>query len=135
MKSPVAALVGVIAGFAIGGVCMYNWPEPLQGVPTVRAAFQPSEQRTPRFEAKPSEFQEILKREDDYAADIILAALVKLEAGDIDTAKRRLIGAIKLYHLTWHDNGGDSNVLGWIEKYAAQYPDLAAPITTTKTNR
>lgn len=113
---------------------MYNQHKLLKEVHSVRGAFQATDDKTD-FGMKPPEFQDRLRREDDYAADIALAALVKLETGDTDAAKRRLIGAIKLYYLRWHNHGGDSNVLSWIEKYAAQYPDLGAAISNTNTNR
>jgi|ERR1051326_8525597 hypothetical protein len=135
MKSPVAALLGVVAGLAIGGVCIYHQHTLLKKVYSVRGAFQDTDEHLADFGVKPPEFQDTLKREDDYAANMFLAALVKLEAGDTDTAKSRLIGAINLYYIRWHNNGGDSNVLSGIEKYAAQYPDLAAAISNTKTNK
>jgi hypothetical protein len=114
---------------------MYHQHKLLKKVYSVRAAFQDPDEHVSDFGMNPQEFQDTLKQEDDYAADMFLAALVKLEAGDTNTAKSRLIGAINLYYITWHDNGGDSNVLAWIEKYAAQYPDLAAGISNTKTNK
>ena len=114
---------------------MYHQHKLLKKVHSVRGAFQGPDEHAADFGMKPPEFQDTLKREDDYAADMFLAALVKLEAGDTNTAKSRLIGAINLYYIRWHNNGGDSNVLRWIEKYAAQYPDLGAAILKTNTNK
>ena len=114
---------------------MYQQHELFKKVCSVRGAFQHPGEHVADFGMKPSELQDTLKREDDYAADMFLAALVKLDAGDTNTAKSRLIGAINLYYIRWHNDGGDSNVLGWIQKYAAQYPDLAAAISNAKTNK
>lgn len=114
---------------------MYHQHKLHKNVYSMRGAFRDPDEHVPDFEMKPREFQDTLKREDDYAANVFLASLVKLEAGDTNTAKSRLIGAINLYYIRWHNHGGDSNVLRWIENYAAQYPDLAAAISNTKTNK
>jgi hypothetical protein len=53
-----------------------------------------------------------------FAAGIALVAYEKLEAGDTDTAKRRLATTISIYYRT-HRLDGSPKLLALIETYAA----------------
>src|SRR5204862_6086041 len=57
-----------------------------------------------------AEYFAAMKRQDEMAAVIALAALAGLERGDIQKAKWRLETAISIYY-RGHSHDGDSNVL------------------------
>ena len=78
--------------------------------------------------ARLPEFWDATQRQDEYAAAMALAALVKLEEGDTNKARERLAGTIGIYYHTWRDNGADTNVIRNIEKYAGKYPLLSNAI-------
>lgn len=64
------------------------------------------------------EYLEAMKRQDEMAAVIALAALVKLDEGDLEKAKWRLRTMVSIYY-RGHKLDGDSNVLRHITAYAA----------------
>jgi len=68
-----------------------------------------------------------MKRQDEMAAVVALAALVKLDGGDIEKAKSRLHTAISIYY-RGHRDDGDSNVLRHITAFAATNAALSNAI-------
>jgi len=70
------------------------------------------------FGAHQQEYFDAMKRQDEMAAVIALAGLVKLDQGDLEKAKWRLRTAVSIYY-RGHNHDGDSNVLRHITTYAA----------------
>jgi len=74
-----------------------------------------------------AEYFEAMKRQDEFAATMALAALVKLDRGDIEKAKSRLEKTISIYY-RGHRDDGDSNVLRHIVTFAATNSALSNAI-------
>ena len=74
-----------------------------------------------------AEYFDTMKRQDEMAAVIALAALVKLDQGDIEKAKWRLETAISIYY-RGHSHDGNSNLLRHITTYASTNAALSNAI-------
>ena len=93
----------------------------------VRENFRMTDAEMADFAAHRQEYFDAMKREDEMAAVIALAALVKLDAGDIEKAKSRLQTAVSIYY-RGHRDDGDSNVLRHITEFAATNAALSNAI-------
>jgi hypothetical protein len=69
------------------------------------------------FGSRIPEIEEAVARQDEFVAAMALAAYVKLEQGDMDSAKQRLAGTISIYY-RGHRHDGNTDLLGNIERYA-----------------
>jgi recombinational DNA repair ATPase RecF len=84
----------------------------------VRDAFGLTDKQMAEMGEQLPQMREQMMRQDEFAAAIALAAFTKLEQGDIERAKWRLVTTISIYY-RGHKHDGDSNLLARIERYAA----------------
>jgi len=93
----------------------------------VRDNFHMTDAEMADFAEHHQEYFDAMKRQDEMAAVIALAALVKLDGGDIEKAKSRLQTAISIYY-RGHRDDRDSNVLRHITAFAATNAALSNAI-------
>jgi hypothetical protein len=93
----------------------------------VRDNFHMTDAEMADFGEHQAEYLNALKRQDEMAAVIALGALVKIEQGDIATARSRLEKTISIYY-RGHRDDGDSNVLRHITTFAATNAALSNTI-------
>jgi hypothetical protein len=133
MKRIIPILVGILLGLGFGWYFGYTRPvaqnqrKLLKEYQTVRDAFHATDEEMADFGGRLPEFWDMAKRQDEMAAVIALAALVKLEQGDIEKAKWRLQTEISTYY-RGHRHDGDSNVLLHITRFAATNAALSNAI-------
>jgi hypothetical protein len=130
-------LLGLSAGWWFGYTrpIARNQRQLLQEYQRVGDAFHATDGEMAGFGLRLPEIRDSIQRQDEFAAAMALAALVKLEERDTNKARERLVGVIAIYYNTWHNNGVDTNVVNHIEKYAARYRDLAAAISTNRNTK
>jgi hypothetical protein len=133
MKRIIPPLVCLFIGFGAGWYFGYTRPaarnqrELIRQYQYVRDNFHMTDAQMVDFGAHQQEYFAAIKREDEMAALIALAALAKLDQGDLDMAKGRLQTAISIYY-RGHSFDGDSNLLRHITDYAATNAPLSNAI-------
>ena len=127
-------LLGLSAGWWFGYTrpAVKNQQKLLQEYKNIRDAFHATDREMRDYGFRLPEMWDSMQRQDEFAAGMALAALVKIEEGDTNKAKERLAGVIGIYYHTWHNNAANTNVINHIEKYAAKYLYLAAAISTNR---
>ena len=133
MRRVVIPLVCLLAGISVGWFLGYRRPvaknqrELLRQYQIVRDNFHMSDADMADFGAHQQEYFAQMKRQDEMAAVIAFAALVKLDEGDLEKAKWRLQTEISIYYRS-HNRDGNSNVLRHITTYAATNAALSNAI-------
>jgi hypothetical protein len=133
--------LGLLVGVSVGWVFGHTRPELsdqrklLAEYQRLRDAFGLTDEEMSRIGALLPTLQTQMQRQDEYAAAMALAAFHRLEEGDTNKAKEVLAATIGTYYHTWRDDGGDTNVISRIEKYAAKYQVLASAISTNRNTK
>ena len=133
MKRIIAFSVCVLLGVGIGWYFGFTRPATrnqrklLSEYQFVRDNFHMTDKEMADFGEHRAEYFAAMKRQDEMAAVIALAALVKLEQGDMEKTKSRLQTAISIYY-RGHRQDGDSNVLRHITTFAATNAALSNAI-------
>ncbi len=127
IKSPWGALFGLILGLAIGSASLYQQHKEIREYESVKRVLHLGDQDVVDYAAHQKEWYEGLKREDELSASISLAALVKIEEGDLEQAKERLRTEISTYYRA-HKHDGNSNLLYYITRTAATNAGLSNAI-------
>lgn len=133
MRHIIISLVCLLVGIGLGWFFGYTRPvarnqrELLHQYQVVRDNFHMTDAEMADFGAHQQEYFAAMKRQDEIAAVIALAALVKIDQGDIEKAKWRLQTEISTYY-RGHNYDGDSNVLRHITTYAATNAALSNAI-------
>jgi len=115
--------------FTAAAFASYAWSnhKVLKEYRQVRDTFSMTDADMAEFAAHKGEYFDAMKRQDEMAAVIALAALVKLDNGDLETAKSRLQTAISIYY-RGHRLDGDSNILRHITEFASTNAALSNAI-------
>jgi hypothetical protein len=69
-----------------------------------------------------------MDRTDEFAAAFAMRAVVNLEEGNVERAKKTLAGGVRFYCHRYSNYGGDSNLISRIEQVAQTSPYLANAI-------
>jgi hypothetical protein len=75
------------------------------------------------------QYLEDMKRKDEMAAIVALAAFKALEKDDVNGAKQFLVRHVGSYYYLYHGRGGDPELLSEIEQAAKQYPAISAALS------
>jgi hypothetical protein len=124
MKRILSFSACVFIGVGIGWYVGYSRPTAknqrklLSEYQFVKDNFHMTDAEMADFGEHHAEYFEAMKRQDEMSAVIALAALVKLNQGDMEKAKWRLETAIAIYY-RGHNQDGNSNVLRHITTYAS----------------
>ena len=130
---PLVCFLCLLLGLSVGWYFGYTRPvakdkrKLLKEYQVVRDNFKMTDAEMADFAEHHKEYWEAMKRQDEMAAVMALAALVKLEQGDIERARTRLEGTISIYY-RGHRHDGDSNVLRHITTFAATNAALSNAI-------
>lgn len=130
MKLSIAFLVGILAGIGIGWYFGYSRPvvrnqrELLKEYQYTRDNFHMTDAEMADFANHKAEYFEEMKRQDEMAAVI---ALMALEVGDTERAKKVLVTTVSSYYRVYSKNG-NTNLIRHIVSYAATNSALSNAI-------
>ena len=133
MRRIIIPLSCLLVGIGLGWFFGYTRPaaknqrDLLRQYQYVKDNFHMTDAEMADFGEHQQEYFAAIKRQDEMAAVIALAALVKLDQGDIEKAKWRLQTEISTYY-RGHNRDGDTNVLRHITTYAATNAALSNAI-------
>jgi hypothetical protein len=122
-------LLGLSVGWYIGYVrpVAKNQRKLLREYQTVRDGVQLTDEEMSEAGQHVKEWHEGIEQENELAAAMGLAALIRLEQGDMPRAKKVLLNAVSVYYMC-HSRDGDTNVLRHIEIFAATNTPLSNAI-------
>ena len=135
MRRIVPFLICLFVGIGIGWYFGYTRPsaknerELLAQYHYVRDNFHMTDAEMAEAGPKIPQYFEDVKRQDEMAAIVSLAAIKRLEGGYTNEAEHILLHVVGGYYRAYHAKGGDSNTLAHIESMAQKYPAVAAEIS------
>jgi hypothetical protein len=129
----VCSVLCLALGFSLGWYFGYSRPVAenqrrlLKVDQTAREAFRAVVEDFSDYEAKPPQFWEAAKIQNEYAALISLQVLKDLEQSELHKAKQELASTVGLYYRA-HRRDGNTNLLACIERVATANTALSNAI-------
>jgi hypothetical protein len=123
----------LLVGLSVGWYADYTRPSVrgqrklLKEYQTVRDAFRLTDEDMAKWGGRIPEFFDSVRRQDETAAAMGLAALVRLEKGDTESARNVLQKTISIYYRS-HRDDGNTNLLKHITNFAATNASLSNAI-------